>query len=120
MTISILWIFFTSSVMQNDLLEQATNKSLYEETSYLYYECWDEREINLNDGQLAKINLAQAIYKDTDTYMTDDPLFMDSYVSRHLVDKCICSIIFKGTSGTVQQNVYIVMNKKIFAILKFL
>ncbi|KYN37376.1 Multidrug resistance-associated protein 4, partial [Trachymyrmex septentrionalis] len=90
-----LWIFFTSLVMQNILFEQVTNKSLYEEmiTSYLYYECGDEREINLSDGQLAKINLAHAIYKGNkgDTYMLNDHLFMD-YVSRHLVDKCICSI----------------------------
>ncbi|KYM76971.1 Multidrug resistance-associated protein 4 [Atta colombica] len=90
MTISI-WIFFTSSVMQNVLFEQATNKSLYEETSYLHYEYGDQREINLNDCQLANINLAQAIYKDINTYMLDDPLFMIC-VSRRFVDKCICSI----------------------------
>ncbi|KYN37374.1 Multidrug resistance-associated protein 4 [Trachymyrmex septentrionalis] len=114
MIVTILWTFFTS-IIQNVLFEQATNKSLYEEviaeTSYLHYECGDEREINLSDGQLANVNLAQAIYKDTDTYVVDDPLFMDSHVSRHLVDKCICSIIFKGKSGTVQQNVHIVMDK---------
>ncbi|KYN50702.1 Multidrug resistance-associated protein 4 [Trachymyrmex septentrionalis] len=74
-----IWISFTSSVKQNTLF-----------TSYLYYDCGNERKINLSEGQFVKINLAQATYKDT--YLLDDPFFVDPHVSRYLVDMCICSI----------------------------
>ena len=76
----------------------------------------------MSDCQLANINLAQAIYKDTDTYVLDDPLFMDfSLWIRTSVDISLTSAfaVFKGKSGTEQQNDHIVTNKKTFEILLF-
>lgn len=47
-----------------------------------------ERGVTLSGGQKARINLARAIYHDSDIYLLDDPLSaLDVNVALHVYDK---------------------------------
>ncbi|KYQ47297.1 Multidrug resistance-associated protein 4 [Trachymyrmex zeteki] len=49
-----------------------------------------ERGTALSGGQRARINLARAVYRDTDIYLFDDPLSaVDTHVGRHLFNECM-------------------------------
>lgn len=49
-----------------------------------------ERGMSLSGGQKARINLARALYQESDIYLLDDPLSaVDSAVSRHIFEKCV-------------------------------
>ncbi|CAL8127066.1 unnamed protein product [Orchesella dallaii] len=49
-----------------------------------------ERGVSLSGGQRARINLARALYRNTDVVLMDDPLSaVDARVSSHIFDKCI-------------------------------
>lgn len=53
-----------------------------------------ERGVTLSGGQRARINLARAVYKDTDIYLLDDPLSaVDTHVGKQLFDDCISSYL---------------------------
>ena len=49
-----------------------------------------DRGVSLSGGQRARINLARAVYRQTDVYLLNDPLIaIDTRVARHLYGKCI-------------------------------
>ncbi|XP_065917654.1 ATP-binding cassette sub-family C member 4-like [Dysidea avara] len=53
-----------------------------------------ERGVNLSGGQKARVNLARAVYRDSDIMLLDDPLSaVDAAVSRCLFDGCICGVL---------------------------
>ncbi|XP_065887047.1 ATP-binding cassette sub-family C member 4-like isoform X2 [Dysidea avara] len=53
-----------------------------------------ERGVNLSGGQKARVNLARAVYRDSDIMLLDDPLSaVDAAVSRHLFDACVCGVL---------------------------
>lgn len=46
--------------------------------------------MSLSGGQRARINLARAVYAESDIYLFDDPLSaVDTHVGKHLFQKCI-------------------------------
>ncbi|TGZ54086.1 putative protein lethal [Temnothorax longispinosus] len=67
----------------------------WDRDSFLHCDREPERGINLaNVPKSTCPERRYARYKDTDIYLLelDDPLSaVDSHVSRHLVDKCVCS-----------------------------
>ena len=53
-----------------------------------------ERGITLSGGQKARINLARAVYADTNIILLDDVLSaVDAKVGRHIVDECILGLL---------------------------
>ena len=53
-----------------------------------------EHGIVLSGGQLARVNLARAVYADPDVYLLDDPLSaVDVKVGEHIFEQCICKLL---------------------------
>ncbi|CCH41462.1 putative membrane protein [Wickerhamomyces ciferrii] len=57
-----------------------------------------ERGITLSGGQKARINLARAVYADSDIILMDDVLSaVDAKVGKHIMDSCICGFLKNKT-----------------------
>jgi len=53
-----------------------------------------ERGITVSGGQKQRLNIARAIYFDTEIVLLDDPLSaVDAHVGRHIMDKAICGLL---------------------------
>ncbi|KAL9612812.1 MAG: hypothetical protein Q9167_002595 [Letrouitia subvulpina] len=53
-----------------------------------------ERGITLSGGQKQRLNIARAIYFDSDIVLMDDPLSaVDAHVGRHIFDNAICGLL---------------------------
>lgn len=53
-----------------------------------------ERGITLSGGQKQRLNIARAIYSNSDLILMDDPLSaVDAHVGRHIMDNAICGLL---------------------------
>ncbi|XP_026807567.1 probable multidrug resistance-associated protein lethal(2)03659 isoform X2 [Rhopalosiphum maidis] len=112
------WLF-AGSVQQNILFGSPMDKERYKQvlsvcalnTDLKKFPHGDrtlvgERGITLSGGQRARINLARAIYKQTDIYLLDDPLSaVDTRVGRHLFEKCIRDYLREKTCVIITHQV---------------
>uniref|UniRef100_A0A1B6L2F8 ABC transmembrane type-1 domain-containing protein n=1 Tax=Graphocephala atropunctata TaxID=36148 RepID=A0A1B6L2F8_9HEMI len=53
-----------------------------------------DRGVVLSGGQRARINMARAVYRESDIYLLDDPLSaVDTHVGKHLFEQCISGFL---------------------------
>lgn len=70
-----------------------------------------DRGASLSGGQKARINLARAVYRNTDIYLFDDPLSaVDIHVSKHLYEECINRFLANKTRILVTYQVHYLKN----------
>ncbi|XP_078513731.1 ATP-binding cassette sub-family C member 4 [Lissotriton helveticus] len=78
-----------------------------------------DRGVTLSGGQKARVNLARAVYQDSDIYLLDDPLSaVDAEVGRHLFDKCIGQALHKKICILVTHQLQYLTAAKQILILK--
>ena len=100
------WVF-SGTIRENVLLDEPYNEEWYTkvlETCALLEDinrfpsgdCTfvGEHGIVLSGGQLARVNLARAVYADANVYLLDDPLSaVDIKVGEHIFEQCICTLL---------------------------
>lgn len=100
------WIHSTS-IKNNILFGKEYNEKWYDEvvdacalnTDFEMLPAGDETEvgergITLSGGQKQRLDIARAVYSNTDIILMDDPLSaVDAHVGRHLMDRVICGLL---------------------------
>ncbi|CAF4234850.1 unnamed protein product, partial [Rotaria sp. Silwood2] len=87
------WIF-SSTIKENILFGKEYNPQLFRrdlvQLSNGINTLVGDQGVMLSGGQKARINMARALYRDTNIYLLDDPLSaVDVEVSKHLFKRCI-------------------------------
>ncbi|XP_012525065.2 probable multidrug resistance-associated protein lethal(2)03659 isoform X2 [Monomorium pharaonis] len=78
-----------------------------------------ERGISLSGGQRARINLARAVYAETDIYLMDDPLSaVDAHVGKHMFEECIDKYLRGKTRILVTHQLQYLRNVSRIIVLK--
>ncbi|XP_021915794.1 multidrug resistance-associated protein 4-like isoform X2 [Zootermopsis nevadensis] len=77
-----------------------------------------EKGISLSGGQRARINLARAVYRNTDVYLFDDPLSaVDTHVGKHLFQECIQTYLRNKTRILVTHQLQYIKDADLVIIL---
>ncbi|XP_076295432.1 ATP-binding cassette sub-family C member 4 isoform X2 [Lasioglossum baleicum] len=117
------WMF-SGTVRNNILFGQSYNPKKYSEVvkvcalqkDFQQFNHGDkslvgDRGASLSGGQRARINLARAVYRDTDIYLLDDPLSaVDTHVGKHLFKECIKDYLHDKTRILVTHQVQFLKN----------
>lgn len=78
-----------------------------------------ERGISLSGGQRARINLARAVYTESDIYLLDDPLSaVDAHVGKHMFEECIVKYLKGKTRVLVTHQLQYLPNVDRIIVLK--